>query len=227
MIEEFARHIPPALWNESGKAFHSGRLAFSGQRDLYVLGFNPGGAPDLNKEETVADNADLVLRREPENWSAFCDEVWKPGGKPCPPGKAPLQKEMQTMICDIGLDIREVPISDSIFVRSAQAKHIETEQRRLMELCWPFHRAVIDRLGVRVVLCMFKPVAEFLRMKTGAYPKPVDRVFQDSKSGKTRYWRECFAAPGGLKIVQITRPTGVAWTDNACILVKRALGGNA
>ena len=176
MIEEFSEHIPKALWERSGKAFHSGRLAFSGRRDLYT------------------------------------------------PGRAPFQLEMQALLGRVGLDPREMPASDLIFLRSAQADRIASPAE-LMELCWPFHRAVIERLGVRVVLSLYKPAAGFVRMKTDAYPMPVDRVFQQSRSAKRKYRRECFAAPGSLRIVQITRPTGAPWTENACALTKRALAG--
>lgn len=43
MIEQFAKHIPPELEDCSGAVFYSGRDAFSGLKDLYVLGLNPGG----------------------------------------------------------------------------------------------------------------------------------------------------------------------------------------
>lgn len=221
MIEEFAKLIPQDLRNVSGKAFHSGRRAFSGQRDLYILGFNPGGDPRLNKCDTIERNLEQVLSQWPDNWSAFVDEVFKPGGKPYPPGMAPLQKEMQNLVRNIGLDIREVPMSDVIFRRSAQADHIDGEEKRkLAELCWPFHRAVIDRLGVRVVLCYYGQAAEFVREKTGAHQE-IDRVSHQAKVRK--YWRRCYASRNGLKVVHITRPTGIPWTEYAALLTKRAL----
>ncbi|MXY51111.1 MAG: hypothetical protein F4Y86_01070 [Gammaproteobacteria bacterium] len=222
MIEQFAKYIPPKLLSESGKAFHAGRLAFSGQRNLYVLGLNPGGAPELHSGETVEDNFDLVLRRERPDWSSFVDEVWKHRGKALEPGEAALQRQMQEVLGCLGLDPREVPASDLVFVRSRQARDLG-DATGLMEACWPFHDAVMKELGVWVVLCLYKQVAEFVRAKTGASPTPIAEVAQTSKSGKTIYRRECFRAPSGLMIVQITRPTGVPWTDNACALTNRAL----
>ncbi len=203
----------------SGKAFHSGRLAFSAPRDLYILGLNPGGDPE-DRSETVASNIEQV-RREAEDWCAFLDQDWRPGGRYYARGKAPLQLEMQELADCLGLDLRGVPASDVFFTRSRQAHHT-ANQRELVDLCWPFHQAVIKGLGIRVVLCLYKGAAEFVREKTGAHAQPVDRACARSRAGR-EYWRETFETPSGLKIVQITRPTGIPWARNACLLTKRAL----
>ena len=217
MIEEFVRCIPEELKGASGKAFHSGRLAFSGQRDLYVLGLNPGGDPgDLS--ETVGAHSQWVLHDAPENWSALLDQSW--GGAP---GEAPLQRTLVSLLGRLGLEPREVPFSDVVFCRSRQAKHIpDHEKQHLMRQCWPFHRAVIHRLGVRVVVCLYKEASEFARRQLGASRDPSHRVFESSRSGR-KYWRECYSAPGGTSIVQVTRPTGIPWEDNAYRLAASAL----
>ena len=159
-----------------------------------------------------------------------------PGGRYYGRAKAPLQLEMQELAACLGLDLRRIPASDVIFARSRQAHHI-VDRRKLMDhsmrgagpsrspaegSCWPFHQAVIESLGIRVVLCLYKGAAEFVREKTGARAQPVDRACARSRAGGD-YWRETFEAPSGLKIVQITRPTGIPWTRNACALTKRAL----
>jgi hypothetical protein len=219
LFEELIRRIPPELLHASGKAFHSGRRAFSGSRDLYILGFNPGGDPQ-DRTETVATNIEQV-RHEAEDWCAFLDQDWRPGGRYYGRGKAPLQLEMQDLATCLGLDLRGIPVSDVIFARSRQAHHMDNP-RKLMDLCWPFHQAVIEGPRIRVVLCLYKGAAEFVREKTGARVQPVDRACARSRAGR-EYWRETFEAPSGLKIVQITRPTGISWTQNACALTKRAL----
>ena len=203
----------------SGKAFHSGRLAFSAPRDLYILGLNPGGDPE-DRSETVASNIEQV-RGEEEDWCAFLDQDWRPGGRNHGRAKAPLQLEMQELAACLGLDLRGIPASDVIFARSRQAHHI-VNRRKLMDLCWPFHQAVIEGLRIRVVLCLYKEAAEFVREKAGTRAQPIGRVCERSRAGR-EFWREAFAAPCGLKVVQITRPTGIPWTRNACLLTKRAL----
>ena len=218
-VEKLIRRIPPELLHVSGKAFHSGRLAFSAPRDLYILGLNPGGDPE-DRSETVASNIDQV-RREAEDWCAFLDQEWSPGGKHYPKGKAPLQLQMQELAACLGLDLRGIPASDVIFARSRQAHHL-VDPSNLMDLCWPFHQAVIEGLRIRVVLCLYKGAAEFVRKKTGAPAKPIDRACERSRAGR-EYWRKTFETPSGLKIVQITRSTGIPWTRGACLLTKRAL----
>ena len=139
------------------------------------------------------------------------------------PGQAPLQRTLVSLLERLGLGPREVPFSDVIFARSRQAKHIaEHEKHRLMRQCWPFHRAVIRGLGVRVVLCLYQQAGELVRRKLPAHRDASHRVFETSASGR-KYWRLCYSAPGGLSIVQITRPTGFPWEDNAYRLVERAL----
>ena len=218
LIEELVQCIPEELKGASGKAFHSGRLAFSGQRDLYVLGLNPGGDPrDLS--ETVETHSQWVLRDAPANWSALLDQGW---GRP--PGQAPLQRTLVSLLERLGLEPREVPFSDAVFCRSRQARHIpDNETQRLMRQCWRFHRAVIQRLRVRVVLCLYKEASEFVRGELRASRHPSHRVFESSASGR-KYWRESYPAPGGLSIIQITRPTGIPWEDNAYQLAELAFG---
>ena len=53
MIEEFAKIIPSKLLFESGSVFYSGRQAFSRKNGLYILGLNPGGDPDKQKNEII------------------------------------------------------------------------------------------------------------------------------------------------------------------------------
>ena len=115
----------------SGKAFHSGRLAFSVPRDLYILGLNPGGDPE-DRSETVASNVDQV-RHKAEDWCAFLDQDWRPGGRYYGQAKAPLQMEMQELAACLGLDLRRVPASDVFFTRARQAHHT-VNQRELVDL---------------------------------------------------------------------------------------------
>ena len=226
MIEEFAKLIPPEFTARSGAAFHSGRLAFSRSRDLYVLGLNPGGDPQSHKHLTIKANMEKALGSERNDWSAYLDECWEPGNRgKLPRGQAPFQLEMQRLMECLGLKLREVPASDVFFLRSRQAHMIDPEEKeRLRELCWPFHREIVHHLDIRVILCLYREAAEFVRQKTGAHCL-VDHAFERSQSGKRQYRRECFEAPNGLRVVQITRPTGIPWVRNACVLTKRALAG--
>ena len=87
MIEDFKKHIPAEIEQESGKVFYSGREAFSGERPLYILGYNPGGNPDKPPlaTETIEAHTQKVLSKGAGKWSAYRDESWKnqPAGH-CP-----------------------------------------------------------------------------------------------------------------------------------------------
>ena len=66
MIEDFAKNIPSDLQHKSGIVFYSGRIAFSGRRELYILGLNPGGNPTEQANETVAWHTSNVLNKKPD-----------------------------------------------------------------------------------------------------------------------------------------------------------------
>jgi len=87
-IERFAALVPKTLLAESGKVFYSGRSAFAQPSPLYILGVNPGGAPDNHPTETVGRHTQKVLAELPEDWSAYRDEVWE-GAVPGTYGMAP------------------------------------------------------------------------------------------------------------------------------------------
>lgn len=61
MIDRFAVLVPDVLRNVSGSVFCSGRAAFSGSPQVYILGANPGGDPVRQGEETVQTHSDFVL----------------------------------------------------------------------------------------------------------------------------------------------------------------------
>ena len=116
MIEDFKKHIPPEIAQRSGKVFYSGRAAFSGDRPLYILGYNPGGNPlaPANAAETVAAHTQKVFRDTPPNWSAYRNESWEggPGGQKAPaaaaagfvgtaPGRSRGGSRQQYYFCEI------------------------------------------------------------------------------------------------------------------------------
>lgn len=219
MLKHFRKYIPPELKKESGKVFYSGRAAFSGPRPLYLLGLNPGGDPQSPAEETIEGHTRKVFNpKNPGNWSAYRDESWDGW----PPGHKDMQPRILHLLRRLHLDPGEVPASNLIFVRSRRAKDLGGEMKQLAEQCWPFHQAVIDQLGPRVILCLGKETAEFVQRKTGA-TKHVETFVENNERG----WKNsCFTNDDGLKVIRVTHPSRVAWTTPATDpsdLVKRAL----
>ena len=204
MIEDFKNHIPPEIAQRSGKVFYSGRAAFSGDRPLYILGYNPGGNPlaPANAEETVAAHTQKVLRDPQPNWSAYRNESWE-GGQA---GRRPLQRRMRALLEQLQVDPGAVPASNIIFVRSRGADDSAQESKELQERCWPFHQAVIAQLRVQVILCLGEKAAQVVKEKTAAHT-PL-KTFMD-ESGVPNV---CFSNEAGLKVIRVTHPSYRYWT---------------
>ena len=204
MIEEFAELIPTSLLNKPGYAFFSGRRAFNAPSDLYILGANPGGNPDDSPDATVAKNVHHVLCEVPENWSAYRDDCWGPN---CTKNR--LQRGVLHLFDRLKLDAGEVPASEVVFLRSKSLAEIPFE--RLAEQCWPFHRAVIDRLGVKVVVCIGKRAGEFVRRQLNAH-EPIDWF---SERNRRRWESHSHRSDCGIIVVTLTRASQVDWTNRA------------
>ena len=216
MIEDFVKHIPSDLQRKSGIVFYSGRTAFSGRRELYILGLNPGGDPTKQANKTVAWHTSKVLREKPDKWSEYSDESW--GGKP--PGKHGMQPRILHLLKNLDLEPGEVPSSNIVFERSRRASDIAW--RQLAEVCWPFHRAVIRQLRPRVILCFGKTAANLVMEKTYA----VDQVDCFVENNNHHLESTCFTNHEGLKIIRVTHPSWVDWTTpeaDPSDLVLRAL----
>ena len=222
MIEDFKKHIPAEIEQESGKVFYSGREAFSGERPLYILGYNPGGDPEEpeHAKETVMGHTQKVLRKAESNWSAFRDESWK--NKPA--GQYLLQRRVRHLLERLSLNPGAVPASNLIFVRSKTAKDIAPKSKHLQELCWGFHQAVIGQLRVKVILFWGGQAAASIKKETGAEEE--EDKFIASAGHPSHRKNLCYTNAAGLKVIQLAHPSWSPWTNPAAdpsALVKRAL----
>ena len=215
-IDEFVKLLPDTWLGLSGSVFFSGRRAFEEPCDLYLLGLNPAGDPA--GEHTIGENAESIPRDYPENWSAWRDERW--GGNA--PGRNYRQRRVLHMFERVGLDPGEVPASEVIFLRSTIWRKDLGDLEPLAQRCWPFHQAVIETLGVRVIACLGKPAGNLVRGRVDAHDL-VDEFVEDNKRG----WKShVHANPQGLSVVTLAHPSQVDWTAPASDptgLVERAL----
>ena len=209
--------IPTSLLAKSGKVFYTGRGAFCGPSDIYILGLNPGGDPQAQAGETIG--ADLRRFREgPAWWSDYADESWHGA----PPGTWGMAPRVLHMLASLGEDPRAVPASNVIFVRSSTEATLERNKDALLEAYWPVHRAVIDALRIRIVLCFGGTAGRWVRERLGA-GRPVDSFQETNRRG----WRsESHAAGDGRMVITLTHPGRANWcnpaSDPTC-LVRRAL----
>ena len=207
MIEELVKTIPPSMRSCPGKALGSGRRAFAGPAEIYILDYHPGSNPE-QFPETVAEQIHRVLNQEPEEWSAYRDESWQ--GQP--DGSRPQQKRVAYLCDSLGLNPGAIPAAQLIFRRwdaaSAPAADVE---RQWAEECWPFHQAVIDRLEVRIVVCLGQYPGNWARRKLGADPDPV----AEFKESNNRGWDSNVWQAGGRYIVSLTHPVRANWINHA------------
>ncbi len=205
MIEEFAKLIPDALKKESGSVFYSGRNAFKGKKDLYIIGLNPGGSNSLKRDETISWHTDKTLTNDNPSWSEYKDEIWT--GKI--PGVSGLQPRVLHLLNQLNLSPYEVPASNLCFVRSRREKYISEKLFSYAELCWKFHQNVIVKLDVKIVLCFGKTAGNFVRKKTGA-----NELVDEFTENNNRKWKtQVFKNDREQIVITASHPSIADWTN--------------
>ena len=207
MIEALATKIPASLSPRSGKVFYAGRNAFSGQSALYMLGVNPGGDPSEAASETVESHTQAVLHSLPANWSAYRDEIWK-GRAPGTYGMAP---RVLYLCKQIGIDPGFLPSSNLVFTRSRREADLKGEMDGLLNICWPFHEAVIETVRPRAILCLGGTAGKYVRKKMNANILHSQFVEKNERCWKS----QVFLAPAGLRVIVATHPSIADWTAAA------------
>ncbi len=203
MLDDFAGLIPDILMNKSGSVFYSGRTAFKGLRPLYILGLNPGGDPDKQSDETVGHHTMDVMTNKPNNWSEYRDERW--ANKP--PGQHGMQPRVLHLLNRLNLDPGEIPASNIVFLRSRQEETFEGNMLDIAEQCWPVHQAIIQRLGVRVILCFGRTAGAWIRAKTNA-----TEIIGEFIERNNRKWSNTlYENFDGLVVADFTHPSRVDW----------------
>lgn len=210
-LDAFAKLIPEEMLRAPGHAFFTGPNGFSGDRPLYLLGLNPGG----QHPETVRQQYRDVREGRPD-YSAFRVHTWKDESR--------IDRNVLHLLRRLAMDAGEVPASCVVFARTRSEAELRNEFQRLASLCWPFHRAVIDTLGVKVVVCFGGTASAFVRQRLDAHEQ-IDSFVENNDRG----WKSTTSvASSGIKVVQVTHPSRADWRNPAADiapLVRRALDG--
>ena len=222
MIEELVKTIPQSLLKLPGGALHTGRRAFDSPAEIYIIGYHPGGNP-AESTETVGEQINQVLNHKSAQWSAYLDDPWDG----LPPGEQRMQRRVAHLCAGLGLDLRAIPTSHLIFpCWNAGSEPGTAVERQWAEECWPFHQAVIDRLGVRIVVCLGSAARNWAlkkeRERTGVEPEQVDGFVADNKGA----WPSYVHQAGDRYIVSLTHPVRANWINSAADptpMVKRIL----
>jgi len=207
MIERLVELIPQYLLQESGAVFYSGRAAFSGPAPLYILGLNPGGDANERILSTVAEHVRKVLDLPQAEWSAYRDERWGPRMQT--PGTSGMQPRVLHVLRGLGLDARRVPASNVVFLRTRTESDLADRFERVAQDCWRLHKAVIEELGVRVILCLGQRAGGWVARQIGAHRKLGGYVEQNRRG-----WP--FVAMGneaGQVVVIAAHPSRANWQN--------------
>ena len=218
-LEYFAKLVPRKLLGCSGEVFYSGRAAFSDSSDVYLLGYNPGSDSADPRLNTVETGIDQVHSREDDRFSSYY-QPWEEGRDP------KMQRGIKHLFANTGLDPCRTPSSNRVFVRSRGAKDLDTRKRReLEEACWPFHKAVILKLDVRIILCMgndaFNSVSK--RMGVSGKTPPIDEFIEENHR---RWSSQAYETMSGIFVVKLTHPSRAHWyfrSTDPSPLVRRML----
>ena len=211
--------IPASLLARSGSVFYSGQAAFSAASKLYVLGLNPGGNPVTQAAETIATHRQKFIDG-PVWWSEYADASWA-GAKP---GTWGMQPRVLHMFASLGLDPRSVPASNVVFARSSTEAMLQNEKANLLRACWPLHRAVIDTLGVTLIICFGGTAGRWVRDELGAH----DLVDRYEETNRRRWCSDAHRAGDGRSVLTLTHPGRADWRNpdsDPIALVKRSLAG--
>ncbi len=122
-----------------------------------------------------------------------------------------MQPRMRHMFGQLEIDLRDVPASNVVFVRSANEAALSADKAVLLAQCWPVHAAVIQELGIRTILCLGTTAGRWTREAIGAH-KLIDR-FQERND---RGWAsEAHIAVDGRAVVTVTHPGRADWRNPA------------
>ena len=221
MLNEFIHLIPDSLLHEPGRAFNSGRLAFSAPSSIYVLLLNPAYV-DGDPQATVSQQAREVAKRKPENWCAFLDDQW--GNRP--PGKHFLQRNLLQLYARLGVSPRKAPSSQLVFLATKTPADLKkrSDFQDLLEDCWQFHAAVIQTLQPRAIVCVGKDAAYFARRKLNAGALVGEHCADVGKRPRTS---QSHKNAQGLTVISLPHPAapgfGPDWTYEEIDLVAHAV----
>ena len=225
MIDKFAKLVPQGLKSDSGLVFYSGWSAFSKPSPIYLLGANPGGAPEQAEEEFISTHIQQVIDQKADQWSShslYLDSDWDGKGV----GKDRMQRRIAHMFTALNLDARNIPSSNLIFTRSTRVNTLKTNPSDLANVCWPFHQSVIDTLGPKIIICMGGLSGGFVRHQLSANTL-VDAFREDNNR---RWTSEAHLNAQGRVVITLTHPSIADWTNpktDPTPLVKRILARTA
>ncbi|WP_179506045.1 MULTISPECIES: hypothetical protein [unclassified Sphingomonas] len=199
-----AYQVSQGLTDRSGSIFYSGQLAFSSPCPIYILGLNPGGSPELQAQETIGRDL-MEWSQRPKSWSRYVDEAWR-GQQP---GTYGMQPRIRHMFDALGLDLRQIPASNVVFVRTNSEADLRLEANDLFSRCWHFHETVIKELEIHTLLCLGTTAGAWARSRLNAYVA-VDGFRETNARG---WMSNAHVSAEGIAVVTLTHPGRADWRN--------------
>jgi len=140
-IPKIAKDALSEVLSESGSILYSSHETLK-SGDVYLLGFNPGGAGGNPVEQSI--NSMLTNTN-----NSYLDESWENHSGVWANGEAPLQKRIQWILESLGLNTRDVCASNLIFLQSRKASDISFS---LAKKCWPVHEAILNIIKPKLII---------------------------------------------------------------------------
>jgi hypothetical protein len=154
MIAAELKKVMDCLTHEIRK--RKGQFLYSGIDTLrpgkfYFLGFNPR-----------TDDANVVLcdeRLDRTDWSAYSKQCWTHGDcdRKCPRiGEDQHQKNVQRIMCELGLKPEETFATNLIFVESRGIKEIKADPcfETFLGACWRVHKKMLAEVEPDYIVCL-------------------------------------------------------------------------
>lgn len=140
-IPKIAKNALSDVLSESGSILYSSHETLK-HGDVYLLGFNPGGAGGNPIEQSINSMLTNI-------GNSYLDESWENHNGVWTNGEAPLQKRVQWLLENLGLNARDVCASNLIFLQSREASHISFS---LAKKCWPVHEIILNIIKPKLII---------------------------------------------------------------------------
>lgn len=140
-IPKIAKDALSEVLSESGSILYSSHETLK-PGDVYLLGFNPGGAGGNPVEQSISS---MLTNTS----NSYLDESWENHNGVWANGEAPLQKRIKWVTESLGLNTRDVCASNLIFLQSRGASDISFS---LAKKCWPVHEAILSIVKPKLII---------------------------------------------------------------------------
>lgn len=141
------------IWDHPGVIAYSGLRSWTEPSDFYFVGINPGGTG----ERTLGEDLDAIDKLS-QDYSAYETNDW---------GNPNLQAQFRHLVSQFPRGLYGTPCSNGVFIASRQEHNLPNHQC-LLTKCWPFHKAVIEQLQVKSVICLGVQTGAFFIEQLGA-----------------------------------------------------------